>query len=413
MPEFVYVASDKAGKKVEGKMEASNEGEVRMALRGQGLRPNKIAKASLTQINVGTAIKGLAGGSDTVNVERLMNFIRQLQTMITSGVPLIQAIELFHEQETDPTLRRILGACKERINGGSFLWECFAMYPNTFERVFVALVRAGESSGTLDIMLKRVGKYLENSYRLKKLIKSSMTYPISVTVIAVGVITLMLTVVIPKFESMIMSSGGEMPAPTKFVLWLSHSLMDNFVTVLGILGLGFYMLRSYLRTNEGRIVMQNMALGLPLSGPLIVKSGVARFTRTLATLLASGVPIVDSLEICKAAATHVAYEDAITEMKKDVELGASFTAAMSKFPKLFPRMCIQMSSVGENTGNLDKMLEKIAEFYEEEVENAIQGMLKLIEPVMLVVMGGIVGGLMISMYLPIFQMAGSAGGGGE
>ena len=172
------------------------------------------------------------------------------------------------------------------------------------------------------------------------------------------------------------------------------------------------MLRSYLKTNEGRIVMQNIALGLPLTGPLIVKSGVARFTRTLSTLLASGVPIVDSLEICKAAATHVAYEDAITEMKKDVELGASFTAAMSKFPKLFPRMCIQMSSVGENTGNLDKMLEKIAEFYEEEVESAIQGMLKLIEPVMLVVMGGIVGGLMISMYLPIFQMAGSAGGAG-
>jgi type IV pilus assembly protein PilC len=333
--------------------------------------------------------------------------------MITSGVPLIQAIELFHEQETDPTLRRILGACRDRINGGSFLWECFAMYPNTFERVFVALVRAGESSGTLDVMLKRIGKYLENSYRLKKLLKSSMTYPVSVTVIALGVITLMLTVVIPKFESMILSSGGEMPAPTKLVLWLSHSVIDNFMVILAGLGLGFYLIRSYLKTNEGRIVMQNLALGMPLSGPLIVKSGVARFTRTLSTLLASGVPIVDSLEICKAAATHVAFEDAITEMKKEVELGASFTAAMSKFPKLFPRMCVQMSSVGENTGNLDKMLEKIAEFYEEEVENAIQGMLKLIEPVMLVVMGGIVGGLMISMYLPIFQMAGSAGGGGE
>jgi type IV pilus assembly protein PilC len=411
VPEFVYVAADKAGKKVEGKMTANNEGELRMSLRGQGLRPIKISKATLTQMNVGSAIKGLAGGNDTVAVERLMNFIRQLQTMITSGVPLIQAIELFHEQETDATLKRILGACKDKINGGSFLWECFAMYPNTFERVFVALVRAGESSGTLDVMLKRVGKYLENSYRVKKLIKSSMTYPISVSVIAVGVITLMLTVVIPKFEAMIMSSGGEMPAPTKLVLWLSHSLVDNIIPITGMIGLMFFMSRSYLKTNEGRIFIQNIAFKMPLTGPLIIKSGVARFTRTLSTLLASGVPIVDSLEICKAAASHIAFEDAITEMKKEVELGSSFTNAMARQAHCFPRMALQMTSVGENTGNLDKMLEKVAEFYEEEVEAAIQGMLKLIEPAMLVIMGGIVGGLMISMYLPIFQMAGSAGGG--
>jgi len=410
VPEFMYVASDRAGKKVEGKMEAGSEGELRMSLRGQGLRPLKITKARLTQMDIGTALKGLAKGSDSVPVERLMNFIRQLQTMITSGVPLIQAIELFHEQESDQTLRRILGACKDRINGGSFLWECFAQYPNTFERVFVALVRAGESSGTLDVMLKRIGKYLENSYRVKKLIKSSMTYPISVSVIAIGVITLMLTVVIPKFEAMIMSSGGEMPAPTKFVIALSHGLVANFVPILAGIGIVFFFARSYFKTNEGRIVLQKFALTLPLVGPLIIKSGVARFARTISTLLSSGVPIVDALEICKSAASHIAFEDALGEMRKDIELGASFANAMQK-QKVFPKMALQMSSVGENTGNLDKMLEKVADFYEEEVETAIQGMLKLIEPVMLVVMGGIVGGLMISMYLPIFQMAGSAGGG--
>jgi type IV pilus assembly protein PilC len=409
MAEFMFVAADRAGKKTEGKMEANNEGELRMALRNQGLRPIKISRANLAQVDIGTYITGLLGGSNTVATDKLMNFIRQLQTMISSGVPLVQALELFHDMESDPTLKRILGVSKDRISSGSFLWECFAAYPNTFEKVFVALIRAGESSGTLDVMLKRVGKYLENSYRLKKLIKSSMTYPISVTVIAIGVISLMLTMVIPKFEAMIVSGGGELPALTKFVINLSHWMTGNIIYLVVGTAAAFFLGRAYIKTREGMIVVQRFFQVTPLFGDLIIKSGVARFARTMATLLASGVPLVDSLEICKAAASHIAFEDAITEMKKEIELGSSFANAMLR-QKVFPKMALQMTSVGENTGNLDKMLEKVADFYEEEVENAIQGMMKLIEPFMLVFMGGIVGGLMISMYLPIFQMAGSTGG---
>jgi type IV pilus assembly protein PilC len=404
--EFMYTAADRTGKKIEGKMEANSEGELRMSLRSQGLRPVKIAKANMAQVDIGTYLKGLASGGTTVDTARLMNFIRQLQIMINSGVPLVQALELFYDQETDPTLRRILGTCKEKINSGSFLWECFALYPNVFEKVFVALVRAGESSGTLDVMLKRIGKYLENSYRLKKLIKSSMTYPITVSVISVGVVTMMLTVVIPKFEEMIVGSGGELPGPTKFVIMLSH-WMSSHIVVLGVgSAAAFFFGRAYAKTKDGRIVIQRTMMNMPLFGDLIIKSGVARFARTMSTLLSSGVPLVDSLEICKAAADHIAFEDAINEMKKEIELGSSFTTTMVR-QKVFPKMCTQMSSVGENTGNLDKMLEKVADFYEEEVEAAIGGMMKMIEPLMMVFMGGVVGGLMIAMYLPVFQMAGS------
>ena len=409
MPEYMYVAADRTGKKIEGKMEASNEGELRMSLRGQGLRPVKISKASIAQVDLGSYLKDMMGAGRTVSADRLMNFIRQLHVMITSGVPMVQSIELLYEQESDPTLRSILGSSKEKIKAGSFLWESFAAYPNVFEKVFVSLIRAGEGSGTLDIMLKRVGKYLENAYRLNKLIKSSMTYPIAVVCIATGVGALMLTLVIPKFEEMIVSSGGTLPLPTQVVIAASHWFTNNFVLIIVVAAATFYLVRTYLKTQEGRIASQKAMMHVPLFGNLIIKSGVARFARTLSTLLASGVPMVDSLEICRNASDHIAFEDAITEIKKEVETGSTVANSMAR-QKVFPKMATQMTAVGENTGNLDKMLEKVADFYEEEVENSIQGMMKLIEPLMLVFLGGVVGGLMIAMYLPIFQMAGNSGG---
>jgi type IV pilus assembly protein PilC len=409
MAEYLYVAADRSGKKIEGKMEAANEGELRMTLRGQGLRPIKISKPGIAEADLGSLIKGLLGIQPSIPTDRLMNFIRQLQVMINSGVPLVQALELFYEQESDPVLKGILASSKEKVNSGSFFWETLAAYPHIFERVFVALIRAGESSGTLDVMLKRVGRYMENAYRLQKLIKKSMTYPISVIVISIGVVSLMLLVVIPKFEEMITGSGGTMPAPTQFVINLSHWMMNNFVLIIVVTVATGIISRAYIKSKEGRIVFQKMLLKAPVAGDLIVKSGVARFSRTMSTLLASGVPMVDSLEICRTAASHIAFEDAIQEIKKEVELGSSFANAMIR-QKLFPKMASQMASVGENTGNMDKMLEKVADFYEEEVESAIEGMMKMIEPALLVFLGGIVGGLMIAMYLPVFQMAGNTSG---
>ncbi len=406
MPEFNYTAADRTGKKIEGKMEATSEGELRMALRGQGLRPVKISKASLAQVDIGTYLTEMLGGGGTVPVDRLMNFIKQLHVMITSGVPLIQALELFHDQETHPLMKKILGSSKEKIKSGTFLWETFAAYPNVFERVFVSLIRAGESSGSLDVMLSRCGKYLENSYRMKKLIKSSMTYPIAVISISIGVVSLMLLMVIPKFEEMITGAGGELPLPTKIVIDMSHWFGNNFLLILVLSIASGYLFRAYSKSNEGRVVLQRILIKIPLFGDLIQKNGVAKFSRTMSTLLASGVPMVDSLEICKSASEHIAFEDAIGEMKKEIELGSTVSTSMHR-QKVFPKMATQMVSVGENTGNMDKMLEKVADFYEEEVQNSVQGMMKLIEPFMLVFLGGVVGGLMIAMYLPIFQMAGN------
>ena len=408
MPEFHYTAADRAGKRIEGKMEAANEGELRMNLRGQGLRPIKISsQSSLAQADIGTYFNNLLGGGGTVPPERLMNFIKQLHVMITSGVPLIQALELFHDQETHPMMKQILATSKEKIKSGTFLWETFAAYPKVFERVFVSLIRAGESSGSLDVMLQRCGKYLENSYRLKKLIKSSMTYPITVVCIATGVVAMMLLFVIPKFEEMIVTNGGELPAPTKFVINLSHWFGHNIVFILVFFGVFGYLARAYVNTDEGRIVVQRLMIRIPIFGDLIKKGGVAKFSRTMATLLSSGVPMVDSLEICRNTSEHIAFEDAVSEMKKEIELGSTVSTAMHR-QKVFPKMATQMVSVGENTGNMDKMLERVADFYEEEVQDSVQNMMKLIEPFMLVFLGGTVGGIMIAMYLPIFQMAGSS-----
>ena len=238
------------------------------------------------------------------------------------------------------------------------------------------------------------------------MIQSAMMYPLIVTVLAFAIVTGMLVFVIPKFEEMITAGGGQMPFVTQMVLDLSHFVTGNIFLLLGITLISTYVGTLYVKSAEGRVVMQRAMLRLPLFGELIQKSGVARFSRTMSTLLSSGVPLVDALDICKSAADHVAFEDALTEMKKEIELGATITSTMFKQP-LFPKMATQMVSVGENTGSLDRMLEKVADFYEEEVQNVVQSMMKLIEPIMLIFLGGLVGGLLIAMYLPIFQMAGS------
>jgi type IV pilus assembly protein PilC len=406
MPEYFYVAADRGGKKIEGKMIASSEGELRMTLRGQGLRPVKITRPSVTQLDIGAFIAEFTGAASNVPLEVVMNFVKQLQVMISSGVPLVQALDLFHDQEANPTLKKIIGATKEKIKSGTFLWEALSVYPTVFEKVFISLIRAGESSGTLDVMLQRCGKYMEVSYKTKKMIKSAMMYPIIVLSLSFVIVIGMLYFVIPKFEEMIKSSGGQMPALTQMVLDLSHFVTANIFPLVGITVLGLYLGNLYIKSEEGKVVFQRTMLRIPLFGELIQKTGVARFCRTMSTLLMSGVPLVDSLEICRSAADHIAFEDAIQEMKKEIELGSTITSTMFK-QKLFPKMATQMISVGENTGSLDRMMEKVADFYEEEVQNVVQSMMKLIEPIMLIVLGGLVGGLLIAMYLPIFQMAGS------
>jgi type IV pilus assembly protein PilC len=406
MPEYIYVAADRTGQKVNGKLEAANEGELRMTLRSQGLRPISVSRPSLSEVDIFSVVKDFLGMSESVPMERLVMFVRQLQVMLSSGVPLVQSLELLHEQEADSVLKRILGNSKDKIQSGSFLWEAFAMYPKVFEKVFISLIRAGERSGSIDVILKRVGKYMENSFRLKRLIKSSLMYPAMVVVITIVVVTVMLVFVIPKLEEMIVSSGGELPWLTQVIINMSHWMRSNFGLLIVGVGLAAYLVRSYTNTNEGKVVLQRFLFRLPLFGNLIIRSGVAKFCRTMNTLISSGVPMVDALEVAKDSCEHVAFEDAVQEIKREVEGGSSFATAVVR-QKVFPKMCSQMISVGESTGSLDKMLERVADFYEEEVETSVAGMMKMIEPLMLVFLGGAVGTMMIAMYLPIFQMAGS------
>lgn len=405
MPEFQYVGVDRSGKKVDGKVEAPHEGEVRMILRGQGVRPVRISKVGVMNQDLGLLLRGVTGGG--VSTESLAIFTRQLHVLIGSGIPLVQALDALADQTQDRSLKSILSAIKENVSNGRYLWESLAQYPKVFPKVYVSLIRAGESSGALEVMLKRLSRYLEDADRLKKMMKSAAMYPIIVTGIGISVVVLMLTFVIPKFEGILRSSGQTLPGPTQFVIDLSHLMVDNIVylTVGGLVCL--YLGMRYFQSNEGRAVLHRVLFKSPLFGPLMQKAGTARFSRTMSTLLTAGVNLIDAIDICRATIDNVVLEEAVSRIRPDVEAGKTLGSVVGRL-NVFPKMAVQMITVGESTGNLDSMLDRVAEFYEEEVETTVSGLSKLIEPIVLIVLGCAVGGLMIAMYLPIFKLAGSA-----
>lgn len=404
MPEFQYQGVTRAGEKVQGKIDAPDENEIRVILRGQGVRPTRISRVSVLNQDLGTM---LSGGVVRVPIEALVIFTRQLYTLISSGVPLVQGLEVLYEQTENRGLKNIISSVKEKVAGGAFFWESLSAYPATFPKIYLALVRAGESAGALDVMLKRLSRYIEDADRLKKMVKSAMMYPIIVVSIGIGVIAMMLTFVIPKFEALLTTSGQELPGPTKLVIDMSHFMVDNLLYIVGGTIATVYLSLRYIRTEEGRAFLDRVMFRMPIFGELAQKSGVARFSRTMATLLSSGVNLVDAIDICKATIDNAVLEQAVSTIRADVETGKTLGSVVGKLT-VFPKMAVQMITVGENTGNLDQMLERVADFYEEEVEVLVGGLTKLIEPLVLVFLGGAVGGLMIAMYLPIFKLAGGA-----
>lgn len=399
MPEFVYRGVNQGGKQVSGKVEAQSEGELRMTLRGLGIRPKRIGRA-MAAVSFMAKIK-------TIPIETLVVFTRQLQVLISSGIPIVQGLEILIEQTENSELKTIIGDVRDRVSQGSYFWESLSAYPKVFPKLYIALIRAGEASGSLDKMLQRLSKYLEDSDRLQKLIKSAMMYPIIVSCIGVGVVSLLLVFVIPKFEEMLKNSGQELPGPTQFVISSSHFLVQNIHFIIGGIVAAGYFGNQYIKSTEGRAVMDRLLFHLPLFGDMLKKSGVARFSRTMQTLLVSGVNLIDAIDICKQTIDNVVLEEAVSKVRSEVESGKTLGMVVGKIP-VFPRMAVQMISVGESTGNMDKMLEKVADFYESEVEALVGGLTKLIEPIVLVVLGSVVGGMMIAMYLPIFKMAGGA-----
>jgi type IV pilus assembly protein PilC len=403
VPEYKYEGVDKAGKRVKGQLNAATEGDLRVLLRGQGVRPVRIGAVSITQRDLGSLF---GGGATNLSGEDVLHFTRQLQVLTGSGVPLVQSLDILADQASSPSLRNMCQGVKNKVSEGSFLWEALNAYPKAFPRLYLALVRAGESSGALDQMLRRLSAYLEDADRLKKMLKSAMMYPAIVISIGIVVVAAMLIFVIPKFEELIKSNGGELPAPTQFVINMSHFMVNNWLTIVTILGVAFFMLKKFFSSREGKVFIDRTMFRAPLFGPMMQKGGTARFTRTLSTLLASGVSLLDAIDICKQTIDNAVLEDAVGQVRVEIEQGKSLSAVFSKLT-VFPKMAVQMMAVGENTGQLDKMLEKVADFYEAEVEALVGGLTKLIEPFILVFLGGTVGGLMIAMYLPIFKMGDS------
>jgi type IV pilus assembly protein PilC len=400
MPEYKYEGVDKEGKSIQGQLNATSDGELRMMLREMRIRPKKVSQVRLKAPSSLVKIQSLP-------IHVLVGFTRQLQVLIGSGIPIVQGLEILNEQASNLILKIIVAEVKEKVSAGSYFWEALSAYPLVFPKLYIALIRAGESSGSLDQMLKRLTRYVEDADRMRKLIKSAMMYPIIVISVGIGVISLMMVFVIPKFEEMLRGNGQALPLATQFVINVSHFMISNILYILGsVLGLISLTVR-YLKTPEGRGFRDRVVFRIPLFGTMAQKSGIARFSRTLQTLLASGVNLIDAIDICKATIDNAVLEDAVSKIRGEIEGGQTLGMVVGKIP-LFPRMAVQMIAVGESTGNIDKMLEKVADFYESEVEIMVNGMTKLIEPIVLVFLGATVGGLMIAMYLPIFKMAGGA-----
>jgi type IV pilus assembly protein PilC len=394
---YVWEARARNGELKKGVMEAENEEAVQTKLKLQLLSPVSVKKQpKQIQIRIGSGVK----------TTDIVIFTRLFATMIDAGLPIVQCLDILAGQAENKHFGKILGQIKASVEGGLTLSDALRRHPKVFDGLFVNLVAAGEAGGILDTILQRLSVYMEKAMKLKRRVKGAMVYPVSVLCIAFLVVTVLLTKVVPVFEKMFKDfGGGKLPAPTQIVIDLSHSMIQYLpyiVASLIVLGVTFKMV---LRTPKGRFAFDGLLLKLPVLGPVLRKVVVARFTRTMGTLLSSGVPILDAMDIVAKTAGNVVVADGIMYVRSKISEGKDLATPLME-TGLMPPMVVQMISVGEQTGAMDQMLTKIADFYEEEVDVAVASMTSLIEPVMMVFLGGVIGGLVVAMYLPIFEMAG-------
>ncbi len=335
-------------------------------------------------------------------------FCRQFSTMIDAGLPIIQCLDILYSQNENKTFKNILKEIKGNVESGQTFAEALKKYPKQFDDLFVNMIAAGEAGGILDSILRRLSAYMEKAAKLKAKIKGGMTYPIVTIIIAIIVIAIIMVFVIPVFEEMFEGMGGALPAPTQIVVNMSRFIKSNILYIIGFIGVLIFAIRRFYKTDKGRALMDDLFLRIPLFGPLIRKAAVSKFTRTMGTMLGSGVAILDALEIVAKTAGNKTIEKAVYETRSAISEGRTMSDPLSE-SGVFPSMVCQMIAVGESTGALDSMLTKIADFYDEEVDQAVENMTALIEPFMLVFLGVVIGGLVVSMYLPIFKMASALG----
>jgi type IV pilus assembly protein PilC len=338
-----------------------------------------------------------------VKAKNLAVFTRQFSVMIDAGLPLVQCLDILGSQEEDKNFASVILQTRTAVESGASLADAMRKHPKTFDPLFTNMVAAGEAGGILDTILKRLATYIEKAVKLTGQVKSAMIYPIAVIVIASLVVAVILWKVIPTFASLFAGLGADLPLPTRFVIWMSNTLVSFFPLILATLVAVGWSVRTYYGTDAGRHAIDRLLLRMPILGIILRKIAVARFCRTLATLISSGVPILDGLEITATTSGNAIIEDAVMATRKSIERGETIAAPL-KETAVFPAMVVQMIGVGEATGALDTMLAKIADFYEEEVDTAVAGLLTLLEPVMIAILGVIVGGIVIAMYLPIFDL---------
>ncbi len=397
MATFAYSGRTRGGEAVTGERIGDSMDAVAAALRREQIQVTRITPVAA---KVAAAAKLRAKGVPSKN---LAVFTRQFSVMIDAGLPLVQCLDILGNQEDHKYFRQVILQTRTDVEGGLSLADAMKRHPKVFDALYTNMIAAGEAGGILDTILKRLAVYIEKAVKLKSQVQSAMIYPIAVIVIAAVVVGVILWKVIPTFASLFAGLGAELPLPTRIVISLSNNLV-RFMPFL-IIGLfaGGYAVRQYYGTEKGRRVIDGLLLKVPILGPILRKIAVARFCRTLSTLMASGVPILDGLDITARTAGNAIIEDAIQVTRKSIERGETIAAPL-KETGVFPGMVVQMIGVGEATGALDTMLAKIADFYEEEVDTAVAGMLTLLEPVMIAFLGGVVGGIVIAMYMPIFGL---------
>lgn len=392
---FIYEALDKAGKKVKGELSGKNELAIRAELRRQGLKPTKVKRKP----------KDLFGKSKgTITPKEIAVFSRQLATMMTAGVPLVQAFDIVGRGHENPAMQELLMTIKSDVEGGNGLAESMAKHPLQFDALYCNLVAAGEQAGILETLLHKIATYLEKSETLKAKVKKALTYPVAVLVVAGVVSAILLIFVVPTFDELFKSFGAELPAFTQFVVNLSRALVATWYYILGTMGAIFYTFKTLKqRSPEFNHALDRLMLRLGPIGVLLNKAAVARFARVLSTMSAAGVPLVEALKSVAGASGNIVYYEAIMKMRDEVSNGQQLQMAMRQ-SGIFPNMVIQMIAIGEESGSLDGMLAKVADFFEEEVDNAVDNLTAILEPMIMSFLGVVIGGLIISMYLPIFKM---------
>ena len=398
MPDYKYRGTNRSGSSVSGVMTANSKAELTNLLKRQQITPTKMSEKG-KEFNM----PSFGGG---VNAKELAVFTRQFSVMIDAGLPLVQCLEILAGQQENKFFQKVLVNTRSMVEGGATLSTAMRSSPKVFDGLYVNMVEAGETGGILDIILQRLSTYIEKNVKLQRAVKSALVYPVGVLTVAGLVITLLLWKVVPIFATLFEGLGVTLPLPTKIVIAMSNFIGSYFglLILVGLVG-GIFGLKAWYGTEQGRFILDSTVLRLPVIGLLMRKIAVARFTRTLGTLISSGVPILEGLDITAKTAGNAVVERALQKVRKALEEGKSLTEPL-KDSNVFPGMVTQMIAVGEQTGAMDAMLQKIADFYEEEVDAAVKDLLTALEPVMIVFLGVVVGGVVISMYLPLFSLIG-------